>query len=183
MLIHSNDLDNISELEIYSPYNMQIVLFLDLDLMCSPNFNKEELGKLRPVLIWAQKALHMAHVINTFPREIEELDFSSPIISMGLKEGVIDKEMVIKNPKKVRKNLEYIIPYLKNRAEEHFQQIENQASQIESIDILKFNKKLREIYSRFLQRPPYWDDIESSKKITKSIVPVIPNDSTKWIRM
>jgi hypothetical protein len=183
MLLHSTDMDDSSEIELYSPYNMQIVMFLDMDLMCSPNFDKKELGKLRPVFLEVQNALHMAHVINTFPREIEELDFSSPAISIGLRDGLIERESVFTNPRETKESLDELIPSLMKRGEYNIQKIEDYADSINSIDIKEFNKRVRKIFNKFLKRPPYWTDSKSSGYNRELINSDNTGGAIKWVRM
>jgi len=183
MLINSDAIDNHLEIRTYSPQNMQVILFLDLDLMCSPDFDKKELGKLRPVLIWTQDLLHLSHVINTYPREIQELDFSSPMISIGINEGVISREDVVRYPEKTLENLKYFEPYLKNLAEEEFEKIKSQADKIESVDINDFYQRVRRVYNYFLERPQYWKLNEINKKTMETVCIYEKQNSVKWVRM
>ena len=132
-LANTSDLYNITETKIYSPHNMMIIMYLDMDLMCHPTFKKEELKKIRPIFHHIQDIMHVGNILNTFPREIEELDFSSPIISIGLSEGVINKDDIVRQPKKALGNLEYLIPYFKERVEENFGKIEDIGHTIKSI--------------------------------------------------
>jgi hypothetical protein len=184
MLVNTMGIDNTLESRMYLPHNMQVVLFLDLDLMCSPEFNKEELGKLRPILLWTQDLLHLAHVISTYPREVRELDFSSPMISIGLSEGIIKREDVIKNPETTIENLKYFEPYLARQAEEELEKINDQAYKIESIDIGDFYLRVKKVYNAFLQREHYWtsEEIQKMKKIEETKFQTIPDYSVKWVR-
>jgi hypothetical protein len=189
MLINSVGLDNPLEIKTYPPQNMQVLLFLNMDLMCSPSFDIKELGKIRPILIRTQNLLHLAHVISTYPREIEELDFSSPMISMGLSEGVIEKEDVIKNPETTLENLRYFEPYLKNLAEQHFEKIKDQIDTVKTVDIEDFYERVRRVYDYFLERPYYWklnemeEQIGKTCQIAKTGTIKKYDASIKWIRM
>ena len=184
-LVNTADLYNITESKIYSPNNMMIIMYLDMDLMCSLGFRKEELKKVRPIFHYIQDVMHVGNILNTFPREIEELDFSSPIISMGVSEGVIKKEDVIKNPKRTLVNLEYLIPFFKDRVEEDFEKIKDLASAVNSIDFDAFYLRLRKIWEGFLQRPQYWklNEMEEKEDFAKPIVSVVSNNKSRWIRM
>lgn len=187
MLVNTMGVDNTLETRMYLPHNMQVVLFLDLDLMCSPDFDMEEFGKLRPILLWTQDLLHLAHVISTYPKEVRELDFSSPMISIGINEGVIKREDVIKKPETTLENLKYFEPFLTRQAEEELEKIKNQASEIQSIDINEFHSRVAKVYNAFLQREHYWtsEEIQKSKQIeeaTTTTLQIIPDYTVKWVR-
>jgi len=171
-LANTMDLYNITECKIYSPHNMMIILYLDMDLMCHPSFKKDELKKVRPIFHHIQDIMHIGNALNTFPREIEELDLSSPVISIGLSEGVIKKDDIVRQPKQVLANLEYLVPYFKNRVEENFEKIEDIGFTVESIDFREFYPRLKKIWEGFLQRPEYWKIVET-EETTKPIMPVI----------
>lgn len=177
MLVNTMGIDNTQETRMYLPHNMQVILFLDLDLMCSPNFDKEELGKIRSIFLWSQDLLHLAHVISTYPREIQELDFSSPMISIGINEGVIKKDDVIKNPRKTYKKLKYYETFIKRQAEEQLEKIKDQANVIKSVDINDFHFRVKKVYEAFLQRQHYWnfDKIEEGKEIIEPVTTIMTN--------
>lgn len=156
-LINTMKVDNTLEDRIYLHHNLMVILYCDIDLMCSPNFKKEELGKLRPVLHWVQDITHIGNIISTYPRETKERDFSSPIISLGLRKGLITGEDVINDPKNAAGRLKPLIPYFKERVEDNFRKIEENADKIESIDIREFSKRLRRVYKSFLERAQYWE--------------------------
>jgi len=181
-LINTMELDNILELKTYSPHNMMSLLFFDMDLMCSTNFKKETLKKIRPLFHWVQDITHIGNILSTYPREIYELDFSSPIISMGLIEGIITKEDVVKRPKLALEKLKFLVPYLKKRAEEDFEKIKDYANVIEEIDINDFYNRVRKVYESFLEREHYWDASEK-EELLQPIIQVIPNYTVKWVRM
>jgi len=187
-LVNTRDLYNNMETKSYSPHNMMIILFLDMDLMCSPNFKSEELRKVRPIFNYVQDIMHVGNIINTFPREIEELDFSSPMISLGLEEGIITKEDVMKDPKKTLENLQYLIPCYKHRVEEDLQHIRDLKNTVESINIEEFYLKVSKAWEAFLERPQYWkldktEEKENKDSLIKSIIGVIPKTSIQWVRM
>jgi len=151
--------------------------------MCSPGFKKEELNKVRPVFYYIQDIMHVGNILNTFPREIDELDFSSPIIMMGLGEGIIEKDDVIKHPKRVLKDLEYFIPYFKQRVEEDFEKIRDLSSSVKSIDFNEFYPRLRKIWDGFLQRPQYWKTTELKPELVKPVTFMIPENAFELARM
>jgi len=186
-LANSMDIANVVETKAHSYHNMMVLLFCDMDLMCSPNFDKKELGKLRPILHWVQDITHVGNILSTYQREIEEQDFSSPMISIALSEGVLDKETVKNNPEKTLKNLEYIIPYFKTRVEEDFQKIKDYANTVESVDINDFYQQTKKAYENFLRLQQYWKpnvaEIEEKEESSEPYIPEIPKHTSNWARM
>ena len=156
-----------------------------MDLMCSPFFKKKELSKFRPLAYWIQDICHIGNVISTYIREIEEMDFSSPIISLGLTEGLITKTDVRKNPDKTLKKLNSLIIKFKTRAENDFNKIKENSRNVESIDIDEFYSRLRKVFSCFLERPKYWEieqvEIEDRESIIQSITKIASYNT--WVRM
>jgi hypothetical protein len=67
-----------------------VVLHSILDLMCSPNFDKKELGKAIPLFKMADTVAMLSNTINTWPREIIERDYSSPILALALESGLVE---------------------------------------------------------------------------------------------
>ena len=157
-LVNTMEIDNALEFKIYSHHNMMIIVYLDMDLMCSPDFNKEELWKLRPIFHYVQDICHIGNILSTYPRELEERDFSSPIISIGLRKGLITKDDILRNPKKATEGLRELESYYKRRVKENFNRIEKSADKIESVDIKEFSKKLRRVFKCFLERKHYWEE-------------------------
>ena len=184
-LINTSNLGNSTENAMYSHHNMMIMIFLNMDLMCSPFFKKKELSKFRPLAYWIQDICHIGNVISTYIREIEEMDFSSPIISLGLTEGLITKTDVRKNPDKTLKKLNSLLIKFKTRAEKDFDKIKDNSKNVESIDIDEFYSRLRKVYSCFLERPRYWElekvEIEDRQTIMQSITKITPYNT--WVRM
>jgi len=181
-LVNSSDLYNFQEGMMYSPNNMMIIIYLDMDLMCSPNFDKTELKKVRPIFHYIQDIMHVGNIINTFPREIQELDFSSPMISLGLSEEIINKEDVMKRPGQVQQNLEYFIPHFKQRVEENFGKIEDCSHSINSIKFEEFYPRLRKIWESFLSRPHYWRK-EETENVVASHITRNSESKMRWVRM
>jgi len=182
-LINTVGLENTMELGIYGHHNMMSLLFFDMDFMCSPGFNKNDFGKLRPVFYLVQDINHVGNILSTFKREIDELDFSSPIISMGLIDGIITKEDVIKHPKTCVKNLEYLIPYFKERAEKNFEKIKDYVKELDFIELEDFYNRVRQTYDLFLSRTEYWKINGRSERNINNVSKMKLNNSLRWIRM
>lgn len=156
-LINTYDFSNFTEDEMYLNHGVMVMLHCDLDLMCSPDFNYEELGKLRPILLSVQDIAHLGNLINTYPKEIQEADFSSPIISMGIREGLIDRQTVIRDPEYALSSLKPLLIKFEERMKNNLEKIQTKAHHIETIDIYEFYVKLRNVWDQFLHREQYWE--------------------------
>ena len=181
-LINTSDFSNLAEDEMYLNHGVMVILHCDMDLMCSPDFDYNELKKLRPVLHHVQDVAHIGNMLNTYPKEIVEVDFSSPIISMGLREGLINKTMIIKDPELTLANLKPLVMRFEERMRNNLDVIKAQADEIKSIDICDFYDRLNNVWQEFLKREQYWtDDVEKiSKPLEKS------HDGynvIKWVRI
>ena len=184
-LVNSTDISNSLEDNIYSNHGVMVILHCDMDLMCSPGFDYEELKKLRPILYWAQDIAHIGNMLNTYPREIIEGDFSSPIIALGLIEGIIQKKMIIEDPEYALENLQPLVSHFKTRMENNLQKIKEHADDLKSVNIKEFYGRLKNVWESFLQRPHYWEnaeDKESKKNIAYTLKP-IPTSIMQWVRM
>jgi len=184
-LVNTADFSNMIEDETYLNHGVMVILHCDMDLMCSPDFDYEELKKLRPILQCVQDVAHVGNMLNTYPKEILEMDLSSPIISLGLREGLIKRSDVVKDPEYVLASLESLVPYFKERMKNNLQKIKNHANDIKSVDIYDFYRRLEDVWKEFLKREQYWKtaDIEENEYITKPIISVVPNYAVKWVRM
>ena len=157
-LVNTIKINNELEDRLYIPHGVMVILHTDMDLMCSPNFDKNELWKLRPILHWAQDICHIGNMLNTYPREVKEMDFSSPIISLGLRKNLITKSEIIRDPKNATGKLKILESHFKSRVEENFKKIKKQSENIESVDIKEFANKLRRVFESFLERKHYWEN-------------------------
>jgi hypothetical protein len=176
--------DNYIEDEFFINHGVMGILHADMDIMCSPLFNKNEINKIRPILYWVQDIIHIGNLINTYPREVKEEDFSSPIISFGLRENIINRDIMVKDPKEALQKLVSVIPYFKDRVDERFRRIKLSADTIKSVDISEYHNRLNQVWNDFLKRENYWEI--SQTKISKKPVQItekIPNYNIKWVRM
>lgn len=162
LLVNTSNVSNLTEDKIYLHHGVMVILHCDMDLMCSPFFNYEELENLRPILYMVQDVAHIANMLNTYTKEIEELDFSSPIISLGLRKGLISKKMIIRSPDLARKRLMSQIPFFERRLKNNLNQIKKHANEIESIDLNAFYNQLKNVWEEFLKRREYWKELEPS---------------------
>lgn len=186
-LINTSNIGNVLENGLYSYQNMMIMVFLDMDLMCSPIFNKNELNKFRPIAHWIQDICHVGNILSTYEREVMEEDFSSPIIALGLEKGLFTKEDVIKNQDDVLKWLVTLVPIFQARVEEDFQKIQDHVTTVKSIDLNELYSRLKKIYKCFLERPNYWEisdsEPEEREKQLQPITRAIPEHTLKWVRI
>jgi len=90
---------NLIECEVYSPHNMQGIIGMDMDLMCSPGFNIEEIGFFREIIWRAQQMGRIGNSVTTWEREIFEEDFSSDIFAFVLKHKLISAKGLQKEDK------------------------------------------------------------------------------------
>jgi len=176
--------DNYIEDEFFINHGVMGILHADMDLMCSPLFDKNEINKIRPILYWVQDIIHIGNLINTYPREMEEEDFSSPIISFGLRENIINRDIIIKDPQEALKKLSSVIPYFKDRVEERFRRIKLCTDTVKSVDVLVYYNKLNKVWNDFSKRDNYWEiAYRSKRKKPEKIIEKIPNYNIKWVRM
>ena len=109
-LINKNpDLINRTECWLYTPYNMVSLIYSGLDLMCSFGVNFRKIGKIREIILAAQKMARIGNWISTWEREIEENDFTSGIFIYAVDLGVVTVDEL------TNRNKSTIIKKIKNK--------------------------------------------------------------------
>jgi hypothetical protein len=83
---------NLAEHDLYSPHNMHMMVSATLDLMCSPGFDRSELGLLREAVWHAQWMGRIGNLITTWQRELHEGDYSSGVFASALSRGHLTVE-------------------------------------------------------------------------------------------
>lgn len=78
---------NLAEHDLYSPHNIMMVCFATLDLMCSPDFPRSEVGRLREAVWHAQCMGRIGNLLSTWRREIADRDFTSGVFARAVMEG------------------------------------------------------------------------------------------------
>ena len=73
---------NLEEHDVYSPHNMQMISFATIDLMCSPEFNHQEVGRLRAAMWHAQCMGRIGNLVSTWERELRDRDYSSGVFAV-----------------------------------------------------------------------------------------------------
>ncbi|HEX6984828.1 MAG TPA: hypothetical protein VF170_05600, partial [Planctomycetaceae bacterium] len=81
------DLLNLAEHDVYTPHNMHIMVCSTIDLMCSPSFDRSELGRLREVVWHAQWMGRIGNLVTTWQRELGEGDFTSGVYARAVTRG------------------------------------------------------------------------------------------------
>lgn len=82
----------------YSPHNMVVFPYIDIDQMASPKFARDDLAVLRELFWKAQQMARIGNWISTWEREIHEGDFSSGVVIWALRAGVIEPKDLYKRP-------------------------------------------------------------------------------------
>jgi hypothetical protein len=92
LLYRHPSLINETEHDLYSPHGMMVACAATLDLMCSPAFDVEELGRLREVLWHANSMARIGNLMSTWQREIGDDDFSSGVFAHAVSQGWLNPE-------------------------------------------------------------------------------------------
>ena len=87
-LLNSNPvLLNLAEHDLYLPHNMHMIISSTMDLMCSPDFDCNELGRLREAMWKVQYMGRVGNLVTTWQREIGERDFTSGVFAHAVSIG------------------------------------------------------------------------------------------------
>ncbi len=145
-LIHKNPLlINETEYDIYFPANMQAVISITIDLMCSPRFNSKELGIMREISWYSQKMLRIGNWVSTWEREVKEDDFTSGVFAYAIESGFVNYDDLDSN------NETEIIRKIKRsgaekellkRWEDCYFKVKKFDSKIKSVDVKEVASKL-----------------------------------------
>jgi hypothetical protein len=81
------ELLNLVEHDLYTPHNMHIMICSTFDLMCSPGFDRTELGRLREVVWHSQWMGRIGNLVTTWQRELGEGDFTSGVYARAVVRG------------------------------------------------------------------------------------------------
>jgi hypothetical protein len=85
----------------YISHNMVFFSFMNIDLMASPEFAREDLATVRELFWRAQDMGRICNWIATWEREVHEGDYSSGVIIRAIQEGVIEPGDIENRPKAV----------------------------------------------------------------------------------
>ncbi len=85
----------------YISHNMVFFSFMNIDLMASPEFSREDLATVRELFWKAQEMGRVCNWIATWEREVHEGDYSSGVIIRAIQEGVIEPGDIEDHPEAV----------------------------------------------------------------------------------
>ena len=132
---------------IYPSQTMAAIMCCDLDLMCCPQFDMTEIGKIREIFLIIQKMARIGNWISSWKRELIENDFTSGIFNYAINSKIIevrdfnDKNSVLEKiiKSKVEGKLigEWIVSYNK---------IKELGANIKSIDVKQFFQGLENLF-------------------------------------
>ena len=132
---------NLNEHETYSHHNMQGMIGMTIDLMCSSEFNIKELGIFREIAWKMQQMGRIGNLITTWEREIYDNDFTSGIFAYALKKNIInvnDLKMENKRNKIIKKiKTSKIEDYFLKQWENYYKEVDFLGKDFKSIDVQK----------------------------------------------
>jgi hypothetical protein len=152
-LVNTMGMDNPLEDRYYLSHGCMVILHCDMDLMCSPDFNTDDLGNMRRIFHIIQRIAHIGNILNTYPREIEERDFSSSIISRAIRRGIIREDQLSIENLSMFQGLE---EEYKREVWVLLEDIQAIEDQVESVNIRGFSEKMEHVFESFLAREQYW---------------------------
>jgi transketolase C-terminal domain/subunit len=94
MLNRNPWLMNPVEHDLYFPHGMDMMSYATTDLMCSPGFPIEELGRLREAVWHLQCMGQVGNLLATWRREIRQRDFASGVFARAIIEGDLSIEQL-----------------------------------------------------------------------------------------
>ncbi len=106
---------NLVEHDLYLPHNMHMMVSSTMDMMCSPRFDRAEMGVVREAVWRGQCMGRIGNMITTWQREIGEDDFTSGVFARAIACGDLKVSDLWSG------NREYIEGVIRERRhEEHF---------------------------------------------------------------
>jgi len=83
---------NSAEDALYQPPSMYILPSATIDLMASPTFDINEIGRVRAAVQCAQAMGRIANMLTTWQREVHQHDFTSGIFALAVERGVLSQD-------------------------------------------------------------------------------------------
>lgn len=126
LIFNNPSLINTKEFWLYLPHSMQILIDLDLDLMCNLTWRDKELGRARHGVLLLQDMGRIGNWICTWKREAQSNDFTSAMVSYALDNNIINfDELYDKNEliKKIENSS--VEKYLFKEWEKRYNQLNN----------------------------------------------------------
>jgi hypothetical protein len=145
---------SIIENDIYGHHGTLVMVHGTWDLMCSSRFNFAELGDIREGVYHASCAARLCNQINTYSRELDEGDFSSPIILHCRKIHNLSASQLLK--KSGRELLKKSESYFEDQFRNHVAEIRKLSDRVKSVDMENLADVFESIYEDYRVREPYW---------------------------
>lgn len=130
-----------------------------LDLMCSNDFDENELGKAIPLFKMADTVAMLSNTIYTWPREIIERDYSSPVLALALEENLLTfEDFDTCEISDIETKLHPLSNIIENHADDVLNKMKKYAKTIEihSFNAFEFVDKYIWIKEEFKARGKYW---------------------------
>ncbi|VVB61329.1 Uncharacterised protein [uncultured archaeon] len=131
-----------------------------LDLMASPTVNKKDIGKMIPLFHMADTVAMLGNTLNTWPREILEKDYSSPVLALALEKGLVGfDEFYNSKPEEIEKKLSPLSDIIEELIDAKLNEMRSHISNnnIQSFDAIKYVENYLKIKEAFKNRERYWE--------------------------
>jgi hypothetical protein len=142
------ELLNPVEHDLYQPHNMHMMISGTLDLMCSPGFNRQEMGWIRQALWRGQLMGRIGNMVSTWEREIKERDFTSGVFATVIEWGVISAaDLTSMTEKELTATIEEsgVIQHFLDQWERLRGEIYELSEQVRSVDLTAYASGLEEL--------------------------------------
>jgi len=131
-----------------------------LDLMASPKFDKKEFGKVIMLFNMADTVAMLGNTINTWPREILEKDYSSPVLALALEKGLVTiNDFYNEEPNKIESRISVLSGVMEKMIDDKLNEmrvyIKN--NKIQFFDAIKYVENYLKIKDAFKARERYWE--------------------------
>lgn len=138
-LVNENpDILNLKERENYDCHNMMVFLFNGIDLMASPEFDKEDLSHLRTAFWHAQKMARIGNWLSTWKRELKQNDIGSGVFTYAISKKILDIDDIRKfTENEIIKKIEDSDTYehFFGTWTENYQKLKSLKNEIKSVDM------------------------------------------------
>lgn len=129
---------NPTEDDLYSPRSMMIQCFATVDLMCTPDFPANDLGKVREAISQAECMARIANSLGTWQREITHGDFTNGVFVQAIARGDVRPDQFVPGGAEAIETIIQDGGYeqrLLRRWEGHRDRLRALASDVKSVDL------------------------------------------------
>jgi hypothetical protein len=138
-LVNSNPyILNVVEHDDYSPQGMGLLSFAMVDLMCSPDFNVTDLGRVREAMWHAQWMARIGNLVTTWQREVKDRDYTSGVFAHAVaNRDITIEELLSSEPEQIASAIERggHESYFLGRWQQHRRHVERLIPHVKSVDI------------------------------------------------